>query len=298
MSSTLTRGCREQLGLRANWLLCALLAFSGPALVAQTPAGTRIVSRTSGSYEASNGVIFTFADSVLVVVGQVGGAGVTPPRAVMGDAGVTSIIGHTVTNMGNGDDSLALTASSRHGWTTRIYRDANGNGALDPGDALLTTPVFLAMRATAEILVAVDVPATTTVRGVVDTVDVNAASRYDPTATASLYDVLTVRDAGITIALNKSANRPSAAVGDLVTYSIAYTSTGNGSATEFEITDPIPAGSSYVAGTMRLNGAALTDPDGDDPGFFDVPGNRVIFRVGNISAGQSGTVTFQVRVDR
>ena len=204
MSSTLTRGCREQLGLRANWLLCALLAFSGPALMAQTPAGTRIVSRTSGSYEASNGVIFTFADSVLVVVGQVAGAGVTPPRALMGDAGVTSIIGHTVTNMGNGDDSLAVTASSRHGWTTRIYRDANGNGALDPGDALLTTPVFLAMRATAEILVAVDVPATPAVRGVVDTVDVNAASRYDPTATASLYDVLTVRDAGITIALNKA----------------------------------------------------------------------------------------------
>jgi uncharacterized repeat protein (TIGR01451 family) len=216
----------------------------------------------------------------------------------MGDAGVTSIIGHTLTNMGNGDDSLAVTAISRHGWVTRIYRDANGNGALDPGDALLTTPILLAMRASADILVAVDVPPTPAVRGVVDTIDVNTASRFDPSATASLYDVLTIRDSGISIALNKSANRPSAAVGDLVTYTIAYTSSGAGAATEFEITDPIPAGSSYVAGTMRLNGAALTDPDGDDAGFFDVPGNRVIFRVGAISVGQNGTVTFQVRVDR
>ncbi len=298
MSSTFTRGCRDQLGLRAGWVLCALLAFSGAALNAQTPAGTRIVSRTTGSYENANGTVFTFADSIFVVVGQVAGAGVTPPRAVMGDAGVTSVMGHTLTNMGNGDDSLAVASSSRRGWPTRIYRDVNGNGALDPGDALLTTPVFLAMRASAEILVAVDVPATPAVRGLIDTVDVRAASRYDPSVSASLYDALTVRDAGISIALNKSADRPSAAVGDLLTYSITYTASGYGSATEFEITDPIPVGASYVPGTMRLNGVSVTDPDGDDAGFFDVAGPRVIFRVGTIAAGQSGTVTFQVRVDR
>ena len=298
MSSTLTRGCRDQLGLRAGWVLCALLAFSGATLGAQTPAGTRIVSRTNGSYEASTGAIFTFSDSVVVVVGQVAGAGVTPSRVLTGDAGVTSIIGHTLTNMGNGGDSLAATASSRHGWPTRIYRDANGNGALDAGDALLTTPIFLAMQASADILVAVDVPASPAVRGVVDTVDVNTASRFDPNVTASLYDVLTIRSAGISISLNKSANRPSASVGDLITYTITYSATGFGSATEFEITDPVPVGASYVPGTMRLNGISVTDPDGDDAGFFDVPGNRVIFRVGSISAGQSGAVTFQVRVDR
>lgn len=298
MSSTLTRGCRPQFGLRANWVLCALLAFSGAALNAQTPAGTRIVSRTTGSYEGQNGVIFTFTDSIFVVVGQVAGAGITPPRAVMGDAGGTSIIGHTLTNMGNGGDSLAVAASSRRGWPTRIHRDANGNGALDPGDMLLRAPVFLAMGESAEILVAVVVPGTGAVRGVVDTIDVNAASSYDPTVSASLYDVLTVRDAGITIALNKSADRPSATVGDLVTYSIAYTATGNGSATEFEITDPVPVGASYVPGTMRLNGVSVTDQPGDDAGFFDVPGARVIFTVGNITAGQTGTVTFQVRVNR
>jgi trimeric autotransporter adhesin len=298
MSSTLTRGCRPQLGLRAGWVLCALLAFSGSALFAQTPAGTRIVSRTTGSYEAETGATFTFADSISVVVGQVSGAGITPPRVALGDAGVTSVIGHTLSNMGNGDDSLAVTASSRHGWATRIYRDANGNGALDPGDALLTTAVFLAMRANAEILVSVDVPATAAVRGLIDTVDVRTVSRYDPSVSASLYDVLTIRDAGITIVLSKSANRPSAAVGDVVTYSITYTSSGSGSATELEIIDLIPAGASYVPSTMRLNGVSLTDPDGDDTGFFDVPGNRVIFRIGSVAAGQSGTVTFQVRVDR
>lgn len=298
MSSTLTRGRRRQLGLRAGWVLCALVAFCAPALFAQTPAGTRIVSRTTGSYEAENGAIFTFGDSIFVVVGQVAGAGVTPSRALLGDAGVTSVIGHTLTNIGNGDDSLAVAASSRHGWPTRIYRDVNGNGALDPGDALVTRAVFLAMQASAEILVTVDVPATAAVRGLIDTVDVVTVSRYDPNASASLYDVLTVRDAGISISLDKSANRPSAAVGDIVTYSITFTSSGSGTATGFEITDPIPDGASYVPSTMRLNGASLSDPDGDDAGFFDVPGSRVIFRIGTVAAGQSGTVTFQVRVDR
>jgi hypothetical protein len=49
---------------------------------------------------------------------------------------------------------------------------------------------------------------------------------------------------------------------------------------------------------MRLNGVSLTDPDGDDAGFFDVSRNRVVFRVGSVAGGQSGTATFQVRVDR
>jgi uncharacterized repeat protein (TIGR01451 family) len=174
----------------------------------------------------------------------------------------------------------------------------NGNGALDPGDAPVTRAVFLAMQANADILVAVDVPATAGVRGLVDTVDVVTVTRSDPNISASLYDVLTVRDAGISIALDPSVNRPSAAVGDLVTYSITFTATGSGSATDFEITDAIPDGASYVPSTMRLNGAALTDPAGDDAGFFDVPGSRVIFLIGTVTAGETGTVTFQVRVDR
>jgi uncharacterized repeat protein (TIGR01451 family) len=298
MLSTLARGCRLQSGRRPGWVLCALLAFSGPALFAQTPAGTHIVSRTSGSYATETGAIFTFSDSIFVVVGQIAGVGVTPSRALLGDAGVTSVIGHTLTNIGNGDDSLSVAASSRHGWPTRIYRDVNGNGALDPGDAPVTRAVFLLMQGNADILVAVDVPPTAAVRGLVDTVDVVTVSHSDPTISASLYDVLTVRDAGITITLEKSADRPSAAVGDLVTYTITFTAIGSGSATEFEITDAIPDGSSFVPSTMRFNGAALTDPAGDDAGFFDVPGSRVIFRIGNVVAGQTGTVTFQVRVDR
>jgi hypothetical protein len=40
----------------------------------------------------------------------------------------------------------------------------------------------------------------------------------------------------------------------------------------------------------------LTDVAGDDAGVFDVGGNRVVFRIGNIQGGDSGTVTFQVRV--
>jgi uncharacterized repeat protein (TIGR01451 family) len=247
---------------------------------------------------AEDGSTLTFADSAVLVVGQIAGAGIAPTRSVLGDAGVTSIIGHTLTNLGNGNDNLAVTSSSRRGWTTRIYRDANGNAALDPGDALLTAPVALAMGGSADILIAIDVPATAAVRGVVDTIDVISRSGYDATVSGSLYNVLTVRDAGISIALDKSADRPSATVGDLVTYTIAYVASGNGSATELEITDRIPVGASYMPGTMRLNGAAVTDQSGDDAGFIDVPGNRVVFRVGNISAGQSGSVTFQIRVDR
>ncbi len=64
----------------------------------------------------------------------------------------------------------------------------------------------------------------------------------------------------------------------------------------FEITDPIPVGSAYVPGTMQLNGTPLTDVAGDDAGFFDVANNQVLIRIGNVTGGDTGTITLQVLV--
>jgi uncharacterized repeat protein (TIGR01451 family) len=292
-------GRRPQSGLRAGWALCVLLgAVSAGSLGAQTPAGTRIVSYVSATYEASNGFPYTVTDSVVVVVGQVAGVDVEPPRAATVSPGATVVFAHAVTNLGNGPDSVLVGAASRAGWPTRLYVDADGDGALGAGDPLVSVPIRLAMGAAAQLLVAVDVPNTRAVRGVTDSVVVTATSRFDPAVSDTVVDVITVRDAGIAITLDKTVDRPTANVGDVVTYTITYVATGPGTATEFEITDAVPAGSSYLPGTMRWNGAPLTDAAGDDVAFFDVGGNRLVFRIGDIAGGQSGAVTFQVRVER
>src|SRR6266568_3686594 len=64
------------------------------------------------------------------------------------------------------------------------------------------------------------------------------------------------------------------------------------------LTDTIPAGASYVAGSMRWNGTPLTDATGDDAGSFVAAGNGVVVvTVGAVAGGTGGTVTFQARVD-
>ena len=66
---------------------------------------------------------------------------------------------------------------------------------------------------------------------------------------------------------------------------------------------PIPAGTVFVPGSIRLNGAPVTDAAGDDLGEF--AGGRVVVRLGTgataaaggtLAPGASATVSFQVTV--
>ena len=277
--------------------LLPLLAFFAPVAWAQTPAGTQINSFAVASYEAPNGLVYTtYSDTLVMVVAQVAGQDIEPPRSAVSDPAQTVVFNHTLTNMGNGTDSTTVVATSQLGWPVRVYRDMNADGALDAGDPQVTGPIALAMGDAAELLVAVDVPGLATVRGTIDTISVVVTSELDPSVSDGLLDVLEIRDVGIVVSLNKAVDRTSATIGDILTYTITYSASGPNTATNFEINDPIPTGTSYVPGTLRWNGASLTDGVGDDEGGFDVGGNRIVFRIGTIQGGDSGTVTFQVRV--
>ncbi len=274
-----------------------VLALFAPVVWAQTPAGTQINSFAEASYEAPNGLIFTaYSDTLLMVVAQVAGTDLEPPRSAVSDPAKIVAFSHGLTNMGNGPDSMTVVATSQMGWPVRVHLDVNADGVLDAGDPEVTGPIVLTMGARAEILVAVDVPKLATVRGTIDTITVIAISEIDPSRSDGLLDVLEIRDVGIAVSLNKLVDRTTATIGDLLTYTITYSASGTNTATNFEIQDLIPIGTSYVPGTLLWNGTSLTDAPGDDAGVFDVGGNRVVFRIGTIQGGDSGTVTFQVRV--
>ena len=296
-------GRRPQSGrlTAAGWLVYALIGalsvlVAPAALRSQTPAGTQIVSITVLNFIGSNGLPYSTADTLTLLVGQMGGTGIVPPRSVVTDPSTTVTFAHTVSNVGNGSDGISISAVSRSGWTTRVYLDADKSGTLTSGDQLLTSPLTLAMGATASILVQEDVPAAA-VRGSTDSVDVRATSSFDPTATDLITDATNIRAAGIRVDLLKSVDHSTTTVGDVVTYTIAYNAVGAGSATGVEIRDTIPAGTTYVAGTLRLKGQALTDAADADAGVFDGANNLVSVAVGNVAAGQNGTVSFQARVN-
>jgi len=293
------RGRRAPPGRLAGWGLCVLVLVPA-TLAAQspTPAGTTIGNWARVTYQGPSGLVGSVvSDTVFLTVGQVAGLDLEPPRMSVADPGDTVVFQHVLANLGNGTDSFTVAVTEPSGWTTRTYRDENRDGVLDAADTEVTGPVVLAMADTAWLLVAIEVPPFAAVRGTTDTLEVRATSEVDGSATDAVDDVLEVRDVGIVVSLTKTVDRLSATIGDVLTYTITYNGSGPNSAANFEIRDPIPLKTSYVQGTLRLNGSSLTDATGDDAGHYDGGGNHVVFSIGSIAGGDSGTVSFQVRVD-
>ena len=113
--------------------------------------------------------------------------------------------------------------------------------------------------------------------------------------------------------------------GDVLTYTIGFNNSGQDGATNVVVTDPLPAGTTYVPGSLQVltndtndggasNGGAtgaMTDAAGDDIAEFT--GSGVVFRLGiddstwdggtglsnggMISAGHAGSFSFQVTVN-
>lgn len=82
--------------------------------------------------------------------------------------------------------------------------------------------------------------------------------------------------------------------GDTLEYELVIRNQGNDGALNVMLTDPIPAGTTYLPGSMTVTGANAgpkTDLAGDDQAEFDVAGNRVVFRVGSgATAAMGGSV--------
>ncbi len=202
-----------------------------------------------------------------------------------------------MTNLGNGPDSFSVAAASVHGWVVTLYRDWNGNGVLDGGDSVLTRPVALTSGATAALLVQIAIPSLGSA-GVTDTITVTATSRFDGAVRSAVRDVLAVSSAPIAFNITKQVDRPTAAAGDILTYTLDYTTSGTDSASAVQLADSIPIGTSYVAGTIRVNGVAVTDAADGDAGRLVAVGNGVVaVNLGTVAAGAAGSVTFQSRVN-
>ncbi|HEY3484665.1 MAG TPA: hypothetical protein VGK49_04735, partial [Ilumatobacteraceae bacterium] len=86
--------------------------------------------------------------------------------------------------------------------------------------------------------------------------------------------------------------------GAAITYQVVVTATGSGVALGVGFTDPIPASTTYVAGSMRLNGAPLTDAGDADAGSFLSAPARVAVSLGDLtSAAGPQTIDFRVTIN-
>ena len=85
----------------------------------------------------------------------------------------------------------------------------------------------------------------------------------------------------------------------VITYAISVTVTGSGTAQGVIITDPIPANTSYNAGTLALNASTLSDvADADAGDVGDTTASTVTVDLGDLtSASPIQTITFDVIIN-
>ena len=310
-------------------LACGLAA---PALAAGVPAGTPIENTATATYIIggteetidSNTVIFTVDELLDVTVTSLDGGTV----GLNADGAVLTF---QIKNVGNGpeayeiDVDAALTDDDFDPAVTLIAYDSNGNDIYDEGvDTVIpvggTTPdlapdemlrVFiitdLANDPEDGDLANVQLTATAqTGSGVPGTVfageGVDGSDAVVGTTTAQDDDTGTLVAQVSAVTLDKTATivdpfgGSEAVPGAVVTYTLTASVSGSSSVSGLQITDPIPANTTYQTGTLTLDTVTLTDVTGDDSGSAS-DGAGVAVDLGTVSGGTDHAVTFNVIIN-
>jgi uncharacterized repeat protein (TIGR01451 family) len=291
--------------------LIMLVVMAGAAFAAAPNAGQTIGNQATATYQL-NGVVQPQAQSntVTTTVQQVAGLTITTDQTKSVAVGGTVYFLHTVTNTGNGSDTFNLTTVAQNSGspnlslTTGLYADT-GSGA----GAALSPAQTTTLARNASFTFYVGTTATSSTLNSTNTVKVTATSQFNNLVNTFNTDTVNLSNFAVLNFL-KFATANTGKSGDPVIYTIRYTNNGNNPATNVRITDVIPAGMTYVAGSAlwTVNGVtALTDATGDlqGPGgaaptidySFDGGTKKVTAVVSQVPIGATADLTFKVTVN-
>lgn len=214
------------------------------------------------------------------------------------------------------------------------FADANNNGIYEPLIDTATSISSLAADVSQKVFIVGNIPATalngqqsvvsltatvvapTTMAALVPTAGPNTAGVdivFADSAGMAAGDI--ARDAkhsayaaylagGVNLALIKSVasvlDPKGTAVlmpGSVMTYQIVTTLSGQGTATNLVITDPIPANTTYVPGSIVVNGVAKTDAADADNAQFIAATKTVSISPGNVAAPVNLVITFRATIN-
>lgn len=297
--------------LFTRWIVGLFIALSlmmagMAAHAAPPPAGASISNQASATYsDATGNTVTVMSNVVQTTVQQVASLTLTANGTQNANPGGVVNYPHTLTNTGNGADTFNLTASNTAGLFSmtgvQIFAD-NGSGA--PTGPAITGPVSVGAGMEFKFIVQGTVPAAATA-GQTNTITVTATSVFDPTKTQSNTDVTTVTNNAV-VTLSKAASVSSGPAGTAITYTLTYNNTGNTTATAVAITDVLPAGLTYTAGSARWSttgATALSDIGGSSgttpntlTSSYTVGTKTLLVTLNQVPAGTSGTISFGVTV--
>lgn len=312
-------------------LAIAATLITTPAHAGGVKAGTLIENTASATYDGGAGPVTIPSNTITVKVDELLDVTVTsrdsgPVSAAPGSAVVT----FELTNTGNGPEAYTLTANpavAGNDFDTTVNGiavDTNGNGVYDPGvDQMLTGPATtaaIAADASLSVFVLVTIPGgvadgdqsdvsllaeAVTGTGAPGTVfagqgagggnAIVGSTGANATATGSLSVGITNVDLIKSATVRDPFGGTGIVPGATITYAIRAEVRGSGSVSDLVVTDAAPADTTYVAGSLKLDGATLTDAADADAGRSGTSGISV--DLGTVSGGSSRTVTFQVIID-
>lgn len=318
----------------ATILVPALLAgHAAPAFAGGVTAGTLIENTAVANFDEGGTPRSVNSNTVTVRVDELLDVTVTSldPGPVTGTPG-DAVLTFEVTNQGNGPEAFRLTADTAVAGNDfdvslrAIAIDSNGNGIYDDGvDQILgapeTTPV-LAPDARLTVFVLVTVPQTAQ-DGDTSNVQLGAAAVTGSgtpgttfagqgvdggdavvgstgalaTARGSLLSALASVQLVKSVALRDPFGGTSAVPGATATFTIEARVSGSGNVANLVVTDAIPAGTTYVPGTLALDAAALTDAADADAGTASQSAG-VAVTLGSVAAGTTRAITFNVTLDQ
>ena len=316
----------------------AVLACTRQGFAAGTLAGTAITNTAQVTYTLGTvsgaATSNTTTTTVLQVLNVVATAQTPTVSVIPGDT--RKALTFRITNTGNGPDTYTLTPLSTLpgdnfdpvlSRPASVYFDTDGNGFLSAGDTAYVPGADVPLAADAGVTVFVlnNIPPAlnngdtglsqiTAARkggpgkpgqslggGGVGGIDAVFGTSGDQAVQSGKYLV------GNNVTLNAVKTQ---AVADLqggarplqgatITYTIVITPTGSGTATAASFSDPIPANTTFRAGSLRLNAIALTDAAGDDAGEYDAtPTPMVKVALGDLTAASGAqTVQFAVTIN-
>ncbi|MGA1843235.1 MAG: hypothetical protein ACMUIS_01585 [bacterium] len=317
----------------------ALFLFSAaapPALAVGTLAGTPISNKATATYTVGTVTGLTKdSNTYTLTVDELINVDVTweDASAVVVTPGATSrVLTFLVTNTGNGPEGFTLSALSTitgddfDPTLVNIFFDDNENGVYDAGETQYqvgTNDPSIAADANVTVFVLNNIPldpndgetgdSRLTVTSKTGT---GAGEIFEGDGQGGTDAVIgfsggtdnatgTYLVSGVIVSIVKSAqildpfetDRP--VPGATITYSIVVTVTGSGTAKNVIIEDPIPAATEYVAGTLKLNTAPLSDEEDEDAGDVGVTKpNTVTVKLGELtSASETQTISFKVTID-
>ncbi len=294
-----------------HWMVGLLAAFllvlsSITAQAAPPPVGTSISNQASATYSDASGISRTVNSNIVqTIVQQVGSLTLAANGAQTATAGSIVYYPHTLTNTGNGSDTFNLTTSNTGAFTMTGVQIFLDNGAGQPTGPAITSTGPLAANTQFRFIVVGTLPASAA-NASTNTITVTGASTFDPTKTASNTDVTTVTSNAV-VTVTKSASAASGAPGSgPYTYSLTYTNTGNSTATAVAISDQLPVGLTYVAGSARWSvtgSTALSDAGGTSgtapntlTSSYTAGTRTFLATLAQVTPGQSGILTFNVTV--